>query len=282
MAPAPIIGLLTDFGLTDSFVGVMKAVILGVAPAARLVDISHAVAPQDIEMGAWILNTAWPYVPRGCVLLCVVDPGVGSARRAIALDVFGRTFVGPDNGLFTYPLAEATRRSAPVACVSLDNPLYHRPTVSATFQGRDLFAPCAAHLAAGTPLAALGSTVDSATLTRLSFALEPTVEDGAYLGRVAHVDHYGNLITNLSGPLADAALASLDARLDLAGHTINARATHFAGGPADAPFFLRDSSGALAIVVRNGSASARLQVERGAAVRLIGLPAAPDTEAHMR
>src|SRR5690349_16009936 len=145
----PAVVLLTDFGLADGYVGIMKGVLLGIAPRAPLVDLSHDVPPQDIATGAWILHTAWRYFPPGSIFLCVVDPGVGSARRPVALRANARLFVGPDNGLFTYVLAS----EPPDASVILDNPRYRLPAPSATFHGRDIFAPAAGHLAAGMPLA---------------------------------------------------------------------------------------------------------------------------------
>ena len=272
MERARVIGLLTDFGLRDGYVGVMKAVMLGIAPDARLIDISHDVAPQDVEDGAWILGMAWRAFPVGSVLLCVVDPGVGSARRAVAVERHGRYFVGPDNGLFTYPLMADSDDASHVRCVRLDDPRYHLSSPSATFHGRDIFAPCAAHLAAGVPLEALGSPVDPATLARLPIELGARWHEGAIIGRVAHVDHYGNLITNIGPALAEVALRTLDARVSLAGRVVSARATHFAAGPVGEPFFLRDSSGALAVVLRDGSAAEALGVGRGAEIELRGLP----------
>jgi S-adenosylmethionine hydrolase len=263
--------LLTDFGLTDGYVGVMKAVALTIAPGAALVDISHGVAPQDVEMGAWLLGTAWRYFPEGSVLLCVVDPGVGGLRRAVALEAHGRTFVGPDNGLFTTPLEDDPKDGASFRCVSLDNPRYHLPSPSATFHGRDIFAPCAAHLVAGVPLAALGSAVDPTSLIRLDVARQAVRHGNEAVGRVAYIDHYGNLITNIGAELARQALDYPSALVAVAGREVRARATHFAGGPADEPFFLQDSSGALAIAVRGGSAAAALGARRGDAVTLRGL-----------
>lgn len=272
MERAHVIGLLTDFGLRDGYVGVMKAVMLGIAPEARLVDISHDVAPQDIEDGAWIIGMAWRSFPEGSVLLCVVDPGVGSARRAVAVETHDRVFVGPDNGLFTYPLFDESDEAAPVRCVQLDDPRYHLPAPSATFHGRDIFAPCAAHLAAGIRLDALGSAVDPATLVRLPIELAARRRGDVVVGRVAHVDHYGNLITNIGPALAEMALREPASSVSLAGQVVTARASHFAAGPEGGLFFLRDSSGALAVVLRNGSAAAALRVTRGAEIILRGAP----------
>lgn len=267
----PLLGLLTDFGSSDGYVGVMKAVALGIAPDAALVDISHEVAPQDVEMGAWMLGAAWRYFPAGSVLLCVVDPGVGSARRAVALAAHGRYFVGPDNGLFTAPLADDAADGSPMACVALDNVSYHLSAPSATFHGRDIFAPCAAHLLVGVPLSALGSVVAVDSLIRLAVARRAEWRGSDLVGQVAHVDHYGNLITTISLQDTLRALAEPLAWVELAGRAVRARATHFAAGPVAAPFFLQDSSGALAIAVRDGSAARLLDARRGAMVTLHGL-----------
>ena len=273
-ASAPLLGLLTDFGLSDGYVGVMKAVVLTIVPGASLVDISHDVAPQDVEMGAWLLSTVWRYFPVGSVLLCVVDPGVGSSRRAIALQAHGRVFVGPDNGLFTSPLVDEPEGEAPLRCASLDNERYHLRSVSSTFHGRDIFASVAAHVLAGAPVSALGFAVDPATLIRLTVARQAEWQGDAVVGRVAHIDHYGNLITNIGPQLARQALSQATARVSVAGRELRASATHFAAGPAKEPFFLQDSSGALAIAVRGGSAAAILGARRGDTVALTGLTSA--------
>jgi S-adenosylmethionine hydrolase len=277
VAQTHLLGLLTDFGLRDGYVGVMKAVMLSIAPDARLVDISHEIAPQDIEGGAWTLGMAWRAFPVGSVLLCVVDPGVGSARRAVALAAHGRVFVGPDNGLFTYPMDDdGSGDDAALRCAALDDPRYHLPTPSATFHGRDIFAPCAAHLASGTPLEALGSAVNPASLARLPIALRPQRAGDVWVARVAHVDHFGNLITNIGAALTRRALEHSLARISLAQQEISARASHFAAGPQDEPFFLQDSSGALAIAQRDGSAAQALGAQRGDEVILRGLADAED------
>lgn len=263
------LGLLTDFGLRDGYVGVLKAVALSIAPGAPIVDISHDIAPQDIEMGSWTLGNTWRYFAAGSVLVCVVDPGVGSDRRAIALSAGERYFVGPDNGLFTHLLAQVEV----VRCVALTNSAYHLPHASATFHGRDIFVPCGARLLTGTSLEALGEFVDVASLARLPIPIAPVWEGATLVGRVAHVDHFGNLISDIL--LEDpAAILAPDMRLELAGRVITRAATHFAAGPADEPFALRDSSGALAVAVRDGSAARTLGAARGAVVRVTGLPGA--------
>lgn len=275
MAQAPMVGMLTDFGLTDGYVGVMKAVLLSIAPDVQIVDITHDIAPQDIEMGAWSLGMAWRYFPVGSVLLCVVDPGVGSERRAIAFQAHGRFFVGPDNGLFTYPLLEPGSVGETFECVCLDNAALHLTGASATFHGRDIFAPCAARLANGMELAALGSSLSPETLVRLPIPLAPSRDGDRWIGRVAHIDHYGNLISDIGPVLTRQALAAPEAFVEVAGQVVSARARYFSGGPSGQPFFLQDSSGALAIVVRDQSAAQMLGVRRGAQVILRGLDVEP-------
>lgn len=263
---AGVLGLLTDFGLRDPYVGVLKAVALGIAPTASVVDISHEIAPQDIEMGAWTLAASWRYFPAGSVFVCVVDPGVGSARRAIAFAAGDYFFVGPDNGLFARVLSHTPAD----VCVALTNTAYHLPAASATFHGRDIFAPCGAHLLAGVPIADLGEAIEPASLVPLGVPLEPVWEGAALVGRVAHVDHFGNLISDI--PLASVeTLLAPGVRVEVDRMAMTRLTTHFAAGPTGDPFALRDSSGALAIAVRDGSAADTLGVGRGAIVRVWGV-----------
>ena len=267
-AHAPAVALLTDFGAADGYVGVMKGVILGIAPGVTLIDLTHDIPPQDIREAAWVLHTSWRYFPAGTIFLCVVDPGVGTGRRPVALRAGDRLFVGPDNGLFSYVLAAME----PEAAVTLDDPHYHLPGASATFHGRDIFSPCAAHLAAGVPLAALGSPLDPASLIRFA-PPRPTWDGETLRGRVLHVDHFGNLITSVSGALATVALAAPDVTLRLGTYTITDRARTFAGGPEQRLFVLLDSSGHLAIALRNGSAAAYMGAGRDEEIAITGLPA---------
>ena len=163
-----VITLLTDFGLEDGYVAAMKGVIAAIAPDARLVDVTHLVPPQDVASGRFRLLTVVPYFPPGTIHLAVVDPGVGTARRAVAIrSASGSCFVGPDNGL----LLGALETDRPAAAVELSEPRFWRtPTPSATFHGRDVFAPVAAHLARGVDLGALGPSIAPETLVRLALA----------------------------------------------------------------------------------------------------------------
>jgi S-adenosylmethionine hydrolase len=264
--PPSIIALLTDFGTADGYVGVMKGAMLGIAPGAQLVDLTHEIAPQDVAGAAWVLHTSWRSFPAGAIFLCVVDPGVGSARRAIALAAGGHRFVGPDNGLFSYVLRDA----APEQAVALENARYRLPSPSATFHGRDIFAPAAAHLAAGVALDALGPPVDPATLVRLPLAA-PERRADLLVAHVLHIDRFGNLVTDLDPAQTDTILADPGITVELAGRPVTARAQTFADAPPGVPALLRDSSGHLAIILRDASAAALLGAKRGAELVIRGL-----------
>jgi hypothetical protein len=190
----PVIALLTDFGTRDWYVAAMKGVLLSRCPNARLVDITHEVPPQDVVAGAFILAAAAPWFPRDSVFLAVVDPGVGTGRPLLAVRAGGRCFVGPDNGL----LAPAVGSSPRVRAVRLRPTREWLSPVSATFQGRDVLAPVAAALARGRALATLGTPVGR--LAPLP-APAPQRRGRAVHGQVVHIDAFGNLITNLPGPL---------------------------------------------------------------------------------
>ncbi|NBD35651.1 MAG: hypothetical protein GVY30_06595, partial [Chloroflexi bacterium] len=194
-----LISLTTDFGIQDAYVGIMKGVMARIAPSAPLVDITHTVPPQDVRAAAYLLWTALPYFPEESVHLVVVDPGVGTQRRAIAARTAWGTLVGPDNGVFSYLWAA----TAPQQVVALQNTAYQRPQVSQTFHGRDIFAPAAAHLARGVPLAELGPAVSD--LVRLP-APRLTVSGTRLEGEVLHIDHFGNVITSVGCLVWDSGL----------------------------------------------------------------------------
>lgn len=193
--PIPLITLTTDFGTRDAYVAAMKGVLLSLAPQARLVDITHEIRPQDVMEAAFVLREAVPYFPPGTIHLVVVDPGVGTARRAVALRHGAHWFVGPDNGLFTLVLG--TER--PDELVELNRPEFWRtPTPSQTFHGRDIFAPAAGHLAAGRSLQEIGTPLEQLTTLRW---MEPSASNESIHGWVVHVDRFGNCITNVSREL---------------------------------------------------------------------------------
>lgn len=254
----PLIALLTDFGLQDHYVGVMKGVMLGICPDAQLVDITHDIAPQSIVGGVLALDASYPYFPDGTVFLCVVDPGVGSARRGIAMNTGRHSFVGPDNGLLSRVAGGAERSDI----VELTSERHRRPTISATFEGRDRFAPAAAWLARGEPLEALGPRVDQIVQMELP---TPTVDnDGTISGEVLAIDRFGNLITNIERRL----LPDGAVEVSLSGRAIAHLVTTYAEAPVAHTCALVGSSERLEIAVRNGSAAHRFGVVVGAAVQV--------------
>ncbi len=262
-----IIALLTDFGLSDNYVGVMRAVILSIFSSAKLIDLTHAVQPQQIRHGAVILQDSYAYFPRGTVFLSVVDPGVGSARKPVAVAAGDYYFVAPDNGLLSYTLDELGLQAA----VTLDNPHYHLPGVGYTFHGRDIFAPAAAHLAAGVPLKALGTSIQG--IRRLPPPRLEITHD-TIIGEVLYADHFGNLITSIR-PLrwttenelelqphvgANITPVRFDARaatVSIGDHTSLSMHHAYSEVDPNVPLALVGSSGRLEIAVNGGSAAAR-------------------------
>lgn len=184
--------MLSDFGHQDAYVGIMKSVILGITPDAQLVDLCHEVPKQNVMSGAHILSTAVPFMASGSTVLAVVDPGVGTSRRAIAVETDDFVFVAPDNGLLT----DVFDDQPPRRVVVLDRAEFHLPRVSRTFHGRDIFSPVAAHLAAGRDLTDVGTVIDPEEIVRLR-EVGPLIKERAIECRIVHVDHFGNAITNL-------------------------------------------------------------------------------------
>jgi len=278
-ADAPIITITTDFGTEDAYVPAMKGTMLSIAPAARLVDVTHEIAPQDIMESAFVLQSSQPFFPTGTVHLVVVDPGVGTDRRAVALRHDDHWFVGADNGLFPLVLNGAT----PDAVVELDNPdVWRTPSPSNTFHGRDIFAPAAAHLAAGRALDEIGSPIDE--LDELQWAV-PTTSPEAVQGRIIHVDHFGNCITNIQrSTLAevldlDADAPPVDAFPALEGYVGNTvldalHSTYGAVAEGD-PLLLFGSTDYLEVGVNGGNAAELLSIRKGDSIKVV-FPASTD------
>ena len=264
MAAAPIITLTTDFGLRDAFVGVMKGVILGICREALMVDLAHEVAPQDVLEGALALESAWRFFPPGSIHLAVIDPGVGSARRALALAAGGQYFVGPDNGLFTFALA-----SGEWSAVSIEAPAYRLPAVSQTFHGRDVFAPAAAHLASGIALERLGPRISDPVRLALPGC---RAEDGGVIGEVIGSDRFGNLVTSVPADRVMDLAARGGVTVELGGRNLGAPVACYADGPAGVPTPIIGSSGRLEVFVRGGSAAVVLRLPRGVPVKLTTIP----------
>ena len=187
-----MIALMTDYGYQDTYVAQLKAVLKQMAPSAELLDIAHGVPPCDLYSGAYLLSTVVPYLPEGTVIVAVVDPGVGSKRRAVAVRGARHLYVAPDNGL----LCLALRVDPPQYAVALDNPRYFLLRVSNTFHGRDIFAPVAAHLVNGIPLEQLGSPIAPQSLQVLE-DIDPEIHEGYIITHPLHADRFGNLIFDL-------------------------------------------------------------------------------------
>ncbi|MGV3723546.1 MAG: SAM hydrolase/SAM-dependent halogenase family protein [Actinomycetota bacterium] len=254
--PRPI-ALLTDFGLQDAYVGILKGVILSRCPDARFIDLSHAIPPQDICAGALCLASAAPYCPPDTVFLAVVDPGVGSDRRAICLEVAGRLFVGPDNGL----LWPAAARLGEVHAFHLDRPEFWLPEPSSTFHGRDIFAPVTAHLARSVAPACVGSPL--ADPVELSIP-EPLRNPDRISGEVIYVDHFGNAITNLRP--RDLVGQPLPAVFEVTDQFIFGPANCYIAVQAGLPTIVLGSWGYFEVAIRDGSAALLLGLQRGSPV----------------
>jgi S-adenosylmethionine hydrolase len=253
-----VITLLTDFGLADTYVGQMKGAILAVSPSATLVDLTHALSPQDVVGGAFLLWSAVEPFAAGTIHVAVVDPGVGSARRALAIRCGrGDVFVGPDNGLL---LPAVDRLGGCALAVELTDSRYWRPNPSQTFHGRDVFGPVAGHLANGIleRIEALGRVTSD--VQRLSLP-----EPKGACGQVLHVDTYGNLITNLPA-------TSLPPRFQVRlGNRLIEGATHYAAVPEGTLVALVGSAGLLEISARNASAASITRAKRGTPVAVEAL-----------
>lgn len=252
-----LITLTTDFGSADPYVGVMKGVILGIAPGARLVDLTHDLPPRHILAAALTLEAAVPHMPDGTIHLAVVDPGVGSTRRAVAVKTDRALFVAPDNGLLSLVLRHDAPRGE-IHAVELTNSAYHRRPVSATFHGRDIFAPVAAHLAAGAALEELGPCLAPEALVRLELPQPTRGSDGSLTCHVLHADRFGNLVTSLRREVFERlmpAASSAAVRLRIADREIIGLSRTFADVPEEELVAYFGSSDRLEIAVRDGSAA---------------------------
>lgn len=261
MAQNRLLTLLSDFGLSDVYVGVMKGVIAQINPTLTIVDITHEIPPQNVAAGRFCLMNAYPYFPDGTVHVAVVDPGVGSHRRAIAVQLSKCFLVGPDNGLFSGVLSHA---QAIIAAVELTNTDYWRTTQpSTTFHGRDIFAPVGAHLAGGVPLEKLGRTIDPSTLVQLPIP-ECTQTEAVIIGCIQYIDNFGNLITNIPGILVKEKTWTVAA----AGISIPSD-TSYSNSQVGVPIALVSSGGWVEIAINSGNAHTKLQLNWGDAVQVM-------------
>lgn len=249
-----ILTLLSDFGLSDVYVAVMKGAIAQVNPTLTVIDLTHQVPPQDIATARFHLMNAYPYFPAGTVHVAVVDPGVGSRRRAIAVQLESGFLVAPDNGLVSGVLSQ----NSAIAAVELTNPFYWRtPSPSATFHGRDIFAPVGAHLASGVPIKELGTEIDLQTIVQLSIA-NPIRIGNTISGVIQAIDHFGNLITNISGD----EVAGKSWSVSIENLTYPSRSIYSNGEPGEI-FALVGSHGWVEIAASRANAQVKLNLDWG-------------------
>ena len=264
--PSRIITLTTDFGISDTYVGVMKGVILSINPNARIIDLTHALPPQDIYEAAFSIYAAYRYFRKGTIHIIVVDPGVGSDRQAIVSHIDGAFFVCPDNGVLSYLLhGVETEGKQPIDSVVIQNSAYCLPEVSNTFHGRDIFAPAAAHLSLGVPLSDIGPAVQ--TLVKLPIQV-PELSGNILTGQIVKIDRFGNAITNIPktaiARLESASTAEMpiyeirvgSARLDRLNHA-------YAESGIGEPLAIIGSYGLLEIAINGGNAKEGLAIKPG-------------------
>lgn len=253
-----IVTLTTDFGTRDGFTAQMKGVILGICPEARIVDVTHDIEPFSILEGALVLNGIRKYFPPTAVHVGVIDPGVGSQRRGLAVRTSTGYYVGPDNGLFTFILKE----SAEVEVREIRNPEFTRPEPHPTFHGRDIFAPAAAHLSAGRMFEDVGPLVDNPiTLT----VPKPVRSANGVEGEAIYIDRFGNVTTNVPADLLDRTVREIR----VAGTRIPKLSRYFAEVPHHEPVALINSFGLLEIAVNRGNASTELHIAAGDKIQIL-------------
>jgi S-adenosylmethionine hydrolase len=262
--PISLITLLTDFGDRDYFVASMKGVILGINPQARVVDLSHHVGPQQVEEAAYLLKCTYRYFPDGTTHVAVVDPGVGSSRRALLVTTARHFFVAPDNGILSYVLAEESS----VEVRQIENRQYRLDSEGTTFDGRDLFAPAAAWLTRGQAPGSFGRLIRDSV--RLPIP-EPRWQDKGLVGEVVYIDHFGNVITDFTSEHikeVQTATRRESPQIRIGDTTIPRLVTYYDEGQPSHPSALINSNGQLEIFIKGGNAAEILKARRGQPVEL--------------
>ena len=258
-----IVALLTDFGLDDNYVGIMKGVLLRINPGVQIVDICHSIKPHSVVQGALTLKSSYCYFPKKTIFLCVVDPGVGSKREAIVVKAKGYVFVAPDNGLLSLVVGGKCQREI----YRITNPRYFIKPVSNTFHGRDIFAPIAAHIASGVPLHKFGKKKEDLkkiALPKPRFNLKKR----CITGEVIDIDHFGNCITNIK----EEDLAEFKGRLRLSfnGKAVSSIVSSYAQAKEGKPLAIIGSKGYLEVSINKGSAAKGLNAAIGSRIKISG------------
>jgi S-adenosyl-L-methionine hydrolase (adenosine-forming) len=255
-----IITLTTDFGLQDHYVSVMKAVMLGIAPDVRLVDVSHQIPPQDIMAGAWVVRNSSMHFPAGTIHLVVVDPGVGTKRNPVVIRIKDQIFVGPDNGIFSLIADEFDYEAW-----RLTQKKYWIENPSNTFHGRDVFSPVAAHLANGVKIEELGEPINE--LVTYRWAVPISDKDGIQ-GWVIHIDRFGNLISNIPADMIEKSIGTSRFRIYVGNTILDDLVDTFGDVPDGESAAYIGSSGTLEIAINKGNAREMLGVEKGAQISI--------------
>ena len=267
-----IITLTTDFGLADGYVAAMKGVVLGINPEAKLVDICHSIKPQNVSQAAFVLSTVYEFFPQRTIHLVVVDPGVGTERRAVILRTPAADFVAPDNGVLSYVIQQSSTKPVDASqlelgpgleAVAITKSQFWRSPVSATFHGRDIFAPVAAHLSLGSiSLADFGQAITS--LMMLPLPRPYQAPDGALVGHIRHIDNFGNLITSIRD--SDLPQKAQTITVEIGNQIITGLSNTYGSG--EGLLALIGSSGYLEISLKEGNASSFLKAEIGNEVKI--------------
>jgi S-adenosyl-L-methionine hydrolase (adenosine-forming) len=258
-----LITLTTDFGHRDPFVGIMKGVIAGINPAAQVIDLTHGIPPQDIMAAALALRHSIKYFPLGTIHVVVVDPGVGGARRPLLIEMAGNYFIGPDNGVLSLALNEGR----PEKIIELTNAKYHLKAPAATFHGRDIFAPVAAHLSSGVPPDQFGDSLSS--FVKLGIP-QVTREQKLLTGEIIYADHYGNLFTNISAHDLRG-LSDKEPTITVGSVTLHGLIPSYDSVAVNQVGALINSWGVLEIAVNQGSAAQKCRAKVGDKVTVISV-----------
>ncbi len=260
---SPIV-LTTDFGYTDEYVGVIKGVILSISPEARIIDLTHAIPPQDIARAAAILGSNYRYFPAGSVHLCIVDPGVGTSRRIIVVQADGYRFIGPDNGVFSPILNNCSA----IEIHQLSNRSWFLDDPASTFHGRDIMAPAAARIFAGEPIDRAGPRLDPSSCVTLSATVALCSSD-RITGEIVAIDHFGNLITNIGRRQLQKLSEHTTLKVQLKAADLALHRCSYGDLPDTGPAAIINSSDVLEVCVKNGSAAEALQAPVGEMVCVV-------------
>lgn len=257
-----IITLTTDFGLADTYVGTMKGVILSINPQCTIVDITHQVASRDITGGCFALSASYSFFPEGTIHVAVVDPGVGSTRRPILIEMEKYFFIGPDNGILSFVLTGQEVKNV----FEITDTSCFLPSPSSTFHGRDIFSPAAAHLSKGIPPARFGNPIKDYII--LKFPEPVLVNKNEAEGEIVHIDRFGNLITNLTREFVEKLIGTSDFCAEIKGETAQRLLPAYAHAEEDEIFCLFGSSDFLEVSVKNRSAEEMIDARKGDKIRI--------------